>query len=61
MASGEAFLSWPGRTGDDRTLSQTSGTCITQHDWVTVQNLMTSSYQRFKPDYEAYLKRSIEE
>jgi methylglyoxal synthase len=30
-------------------------------DFMISSPLMTSSYQRFKPDYEAYLKRSIEE
>jgi len=30
-------------------------------DFMISSPLMASSYQRFKPDYEAYLKRSIEE
>lgn len=30
-------------------------------DFMISSPLMTSSYQRFKPDYETYLKRTIEE
>jgi hypothetical protein len=29
--------------------------------WTAIASMMTSTYQRFKPDYEAYLKRTIDE